>query len=247
VAERCAELLKSRFGAKRVILFGSVTGQGPWHGRSDIDLAVEGVPAEDFFRAWAALDEVVPRGMQVDLVALEDAGPELRARILQEGEVPDDPVLALKSLVEDELRTLARVGDRVGEALESLSDPPTQLELRGLASYLHDFYTGVESIFERIAVRIEGGLPKSALWHVDLLNQMAEVREGIRPAVIDHRLWGLLKEYLGFRHFLRHAYGYDLSWVKMRPLVEGVVDTLAQLERRLGEFFDTLTEPGGSG
>jgi hypothetical protein len=204
---------------------------------------VEGLAPESFFRAWAELDQLLPPGVRLDLVSLEDVSPELRARILEEVKMPDDPVLALKSLVEDELRTLERVVDRVREALESLSERPTQLEVRGLASYLHDFYTGVESIFERIAVRIDGGLPKSAQWHIDLLDQMAEAREGVRPAVIDTRLWGLLKEYLEFRHFLRHAYGYELSWLKMRPLAEGMADIFAQLDRGLREFFRALAEP----
>ncbi|MBI1878981.1 MAG: nucleotidyltransferase domain-containing protein [Chloroflexi bacterium] len=42
-AEACIALLKNRFGARRVILFGSLAGQGVWHNQSDIDLAVEGV------------------------------------------------------------------------------------------------------------------------------------------------------------------------------------------------------------
>lgn len=55
VARNCADRLRTRFGAERVIIFGSVTGDTPWHGRSDIDLAVEGLPPELFWRAWADL------------------------------------------------------------------------------------------------------------------------------------------------------------------------------------------------
>lgn len=247
VAERCAELLKSRFGAKQVILFGSVTGRGPWHERSDIDLAVEGMPAEDFFRAWVALDEVIPRGMQIDLVALEDASPELRARILGEVGMEKSPILALKGLVEDELRALARVAERMGEVLKTLSDEPNQFELRGIAAYLHEFYTGVESILDRIATWLDEEIPRGEAWHGELLNQMASEREGVRPAILDDSLRACLREYLKFRHFFRHAYGHELSWVKMRPLAVGMEDALARLERRLREFFATLVRPGGSG
>lgn len=245
IAEACAELLKTRFGARRVILFGSLAGQGPWHNGSDIDLAVEGLPSEQFFRAWAALDEVVPRGLMVDLVPLEDTYPEMRARILGEVEVPEDPILALKSLVEDELVALERVVGRMNELLGRCADPPTWIELGAMAGLVHQFYTGAESIFERIALHLDGGLPTSASWHMDLLHQMAEEREGVRPAVIDQRLHGWLWEYLKFRHFFRHAYAYDLEWVKLRPLAEGMRETWEMLRWQLIGFLEELVEREG--
>jgi predicted nucleotidyltransferase len=55
--EECARMLKERFGVKKVYLFGSVTGSSPWHERSDLDIAVEGLAPEDYFRALSALDE----------------------------------------------------------------------------------------------------------------------------------------------------------------------------------------------
>jgi len=42
IAQKCVQLLKERFNADKVYLFGSVTGDGIWHDRSDIDIAVEG-------------------------------------------------------------------------------------------------------------------------------------------------------------------------------------------------------------
>jgi predicted nucleotidyltransferase len=42
-AEACKRLLRERFGARRVILFGSLAGQAPWHAQSDVDLAVKGL------------------------------------------------------------------------------------------------------------------------------------------------------------------------------------------------------------
>ncbi len=37
VAEQCAEMLRQRFGARTVIPFGSLVGDGPWHEGSDLD------------------------------------------------------------------------------------------------------------------------------------------------------------------------------------------------------------------
>ena len=80
-----ARLLKERFGARRVRAFGSLPT--PWfRERSDIDLAVEGVPPERLGEAEAALAELAP-DFRVDLVPLEalrDA-PRLLRRIEEEG------------------------------------------------------------------------------------------------------------------------------------------------------------------
>ena len=108
-ATRCAQILRDRFRARRVIPFGSVVGRGTWHPGSDLDLAVEGIPPEQFFQAWAALRELLPPGLDIDLVDLEQAGEALRARILGEKTMSEDPVRALQELVEDELTALGHM------------------------------------------------------------------------------------------------------------------------------------------
>ena len=54
-AAACSSVLKERFGASKVYLFGSVAGHSPWHSRSDIDLAVEGLAPEKYVPALSAL------------------------------------------------------------------------------------------------------------------------------------------------------------------------------------------------
>ncbi len=84
VAHQAAELLKTQFGASRVVLFGSVARGYFFHQRSDIDLAVEGLENRDFWRAWSALDEVA-EGFEIDVVGLETAADKLREQIAKEG------------------------------------------------------------------------------------------------------------------------------------------------------------------
>jgi len=220
-----------------VIIFGSLAGQGPWHERSDIDLAVEGLPPGQFFKAYSACWDLLPRGMTLDLVPLEDAYPEMRARILGVVEMPKDPILTLKSLIEDELKALERVAREMKVLLTECAQPPTSTELRAMASMLHEFYNGIESIFGRIAVQLDEGLPRGEFWHMDLLYQMAEAQEGRRPAVIDEPLQARLTEYLKFRHFFRHAYGYTLKWNEMRWKVESMAETLEMVRQQLATFF----------
>ena len=105
-----------------MIPFGSVVGRGTWHSGSDLDLAVEGIPPR-FFQAWSALRELLPHGLDVDLVDLEQAGEALRGRILGEKTMSEEPLRALKELVEDELAALGHVVQAVQEGLGPLDEP----------------------------------------------------------------------------------------------------------------------------
>ena len=84
VARQAARPLKERFGAKRVIVFGSLAHGAWFHARSDIDLAVEGIAPGDFFRAWAKLDYLGSH-FEFDLIEYEFAPAHLRDVIDEQG------------------------------------------------------------------------------------------------------------------------------------------------------------------
>ena len=66
-------------GARHVWVFGSIARGRRQDERSDIDLAVEGLPPSDYLRS---LGEVMAlTGLAVDLVELERASPQLRRHI----------------------------------------------------------------------------------------------------------------------------------------------------------------------
>lgn len=236
-AEACIRVLKERFGVREVYVFGSLAGQGPWHSRSDIDLAVEGLAPHQYVAALSALWELLPEGMELDLITLEDAPPELVARIKGEVRMPEDPKAALKMDIADELTNLDRIVNHAKLLLQRLPPEPTFVEIDAAGKLVHDFYNGVERIFERIAVRLGPGLPVGPGWHTLLLRSMESGVEGIRPAVIDHELALHLLDYLRFRHLFRHTYGYELQWGKLHPLIEGLETTLIRLRQQLMRFI----------
>jgi len=240
IAKKCERMLKEQFSVREVYLFGSVTGESPWHDRSDIDIAVEGLSPQDYFRALIALDDVLPSSLGVDLITLEDALPEMAARIRGERKMPENYVEAMKGRIADELRSLERVVRGLQAFLKQAPEQPSEIEMRGVASYVHDFYNGIERIFERIAVTLDGGLPEGERWHQQLLQQMVEERPGVRPAVIDSALSRCLLEYLRFRHLVRNIYGDELLWHKLRPLAEDTEEALANLCVQLADFEDAF-------
>lgn len=240
-AQLCARVLKEQFGAREVYLFGSLAGQSPWHSRSDIDLAVEGLAPQQYISALSALWELLPEGLELDLITLETAPPELVARVKGEMNMPEDPKEALKLDIADELTNLGRIVEEAKAFLQDVPAAPTTRDMRAAGSMVHDFYSGVERIFERIAVRLGPGLPAGPGWHILLLRSMESDVEGIRPAVIDHQLALQLVDYLRFRHLFRHTYGYELEWDKLQPLVERFEDTLARLRQQLEQFINKLS------
>jgi predicted nucleotidyltransferase len=70
-----------------VWLFGSLAQRRFVHAGSDIDLAVEGLPPEDYFRALVAIWRQLPPGFRLDLAPLEDAKPSLLDVVREEGEL----------------------------------------------------------------------------------------------------------------------------------------------------------------
>jgi hypothetical protein len=152
----------------------------------------------------------------------------------------EDPLRALKELVEDELAALGQIVQAVQDGIGPLDVAPSQLVMNALASYLHQFYTGCERILERIAMAMDGGLPGGVYAHANLLAQMARELPGIRPAVLNEALWLRLQDYLAFRHFFRHAYGSTLEWAKLQPLVVSMPTTLADVQEQLRVFFEGL-------
>ena len=77
-ARALAKVLRDRYGARRVVLVGSLA-RGDFRLGSDIDLVVEGLPEDALFRAGADL-EALAGDIEVDLVPLEAATSAFVAR-----------------------------------------------------------------------------------------------------------------------------------------------------------------------
>ena len=241
LAEQCMALLREKFGARRVILFGSAAGEAPWHRGSDLDLAVEGLRPEDHLKALNACYELLPASLSLDLVPLESVWPELRARLEGEIMMPEDPIEALAFEIKEELSNLERTVERLTKFLKNAPATPDEMQIQGAGKHLHDFYNGTERIFERIAVRIDGDVPEGHSWHTLLLQRMGHAFGPHRPQVIDEDLEEELSEYLRFRHLFGHTYGYDLRWKRVRELSAALPDVLDRLKTQVEAFISALS------
>ena len=79
-----ATVLRKRFHARRVVLFGSLAHAAWFAPDSDVDLAVEGLAPDAFWEAWRLAEEMIP-DRPVDLIEIESATPSLRKAIERYG------------------------------------------------------------------------------------------------------------------------------------------------------------------
>ena len=242
IAQQCAQLLKERFNVDSVYIFGSVVGDGIWHKYSDIDIAVEGLPSDKYFRALDDIYKMIPSEISLDLVTLENAPIKLKERVLTinngNKKMFESKIDRLKWQIEAEFDELERVTNKVDLFLqENSGQKPNEMEISGVGAYLQSFYTGIESIFERITLTFGMELPEGENWHTDLLNQMEVEYPDVRQTVITHELAIILLEYLRFRHLFRHIYSIDLDWSRILPLAENVSKTLKILKEQIGIFL----------
>lgn len=146
----------------------------------------------------------------------------------------------LAAEIEDELASLDRIRDECATAPGG--DDTFALRARG--SILHDFYSGVERVFVRIAEELNGGVPQGEQWHRQLLADMSlEIRD-VRPAVIDQALAHDLGQFLRFRHLFRNAYGFVLEAERMQSLEDRLPAVLAAFQARLRAFVTWMVDAG---
>ncbi len=86
IVEKCIEVLKNKYRIKRAFLIGSLV-KGHVHEKSDIDLVVEGLAPGLYMKALTELWELLPPGVELNLIPFEDAFETLKEKALREGEL----------------------------------------------------------------------------------------------------------------------------------------------------------------
>ena len=148
--------------------------------------------------------------------------------------------LLLKADIDREMAQVERLLEESRSDLRGVGGIPSRLEVRGVASVLHDFYSGVERVFERIALELDGELPRGADWYSQLLNRMEEEVEGIRPRVLTPDLAERMRPFLLFRHLFRNIYGGQLRWERSTELLAEAGEVWPLLKQQMQGFKGVL-------
>ena len=108
------------------------------------------------------------------------------------------------------------------------------VELAAVAAFLHNIYNGIENILKLI-LRAKGvAIPSAATWHKELL----EV--SVSGKIISHELSDELLQYLAFRHFFTHSYGFMLDEAKLIPLASGITSLNTRFVSEVDRALEAL-------
>ena len=210
-AHRVAAMLYKDFGATQVAVFGSLAGQKWFSKRSDIDIAVWGIPSDKYFRAvWEA--EAISRLFKLDLVDFESCKGLFQERIesqsvrIRKGEIyPVDQSQLIQDISEERPK-IERSISGIKKALQRIETAPAEYRIAievTMAKRVSDCYMGMENIFRQIALEVDLCLPDGSSGHKELLAQMAKPYAE-RPPVISKGTFKNLQEFLEFRYlFIR--------------------------------------------
>ena len=127
----------------------------------------------------------------------------------------------------DLTRKIAAEKENVERALGNLKDAlgrkeRSTVELAAIATFLHNIYNGIENILKQVLKAKGTEIPKSETSHKDLLD--LSVSNGIIPEKLSDQLY----EYLTFRHFFVHAYGFMLEETHLEDLANDIPDVWLQ-------------------
>ena len=132
-------------------------------------------------------------------------------------------------------RRLAAEKENVDKALANLDDALTReeqsaVELAAIGTFLHNMYSGIENMLKQIVKDRGKEIPTSDTWHKDLLELATS------EAIVSERLADLLYEYLTFRHFFVHAYGFMLKEDHVSPLATNASNVWKQFLSEIGKY-----------
>lgn len=84
--------------------------------------------------------------------------------------------------------------------------PLDELEIRGLALILISIYNGIEKILSLLLSKQHIKIENKRAWHSEILKKSEETE------IISKTLKEELEKFLGLRHFIRHAYSFEIDY-----------------------------------
>jgi hypothetical protein len=159
-----------------------------------------------------------------------------------------EPYLLLAARIRAEMADIGSAVERVERAMlgSRTSHDEQDIYLDSVALNLHDFYSGIERVLQRIAQVVDRSVPTGEDWHAELLGQMTTQVPGVRPAVLRQETRSALMEYLRFRHVVRNVYSFQFDPERLSTLVDRLRPAMDLAGDDLEGFAKTLEEIAAS-
>ena len=135
----------------------------------------------------------------------------------------------------EQIRLLQGIYNKQIPLIRKLYDQVRILNLRDedkpyvFALKTQQMYTAVEDLLKSTAKSFENHIDEDSGYHIELLRRMSTDVPRTRPAVLSDNSYKVLDKLRSFRHFIRHAYNYELD-----------IEELSLLQNRLNNDFDFI-------
>jgi hypothetical protein len=144
----------------------------------------------------------------------------------------------LKEKIENEIFRINKLFDS-GKPLLDLCrlKEPDFIESSAAALFLHSFYNGIESIVLLIFKNIGENIPNDLQWHKELFEKTFETTDK-RTIIFRNEYKEQFADYLSFRHYIRHSYGSELDWKRLKPLINNADALWKIIEKDIEQFIE---------
>ncbi|HLG31336.1 MAG TPA: hypothetical protein VI387_14090 [Candidatus Brocadiales bacterium] len=116
---------------------------------------------------------------------------------------------------------------------------PTVREKTAAATFMAQFYSGVENILKRISRFNSVNIPTGDAWHIDLFKRFCEPSYTPLPALFDEPLSLAMAPFRKFRQVVYHGYGFQLDWSRMLEGIESIDDVFSRFKLKVLDYLQT--------
>jgi hypothetical protein len=122
---------------------------------------------------------------------------------------------------------------------------PDFIETQAAAMVLHSFYNGIENILTLLFKGEGKRLPNGNHWHSELLEMSFTPAKTGLP-VFRSELQKTLREYMRFRHFVRHNYAFRIDWEQMEGLTKNMMSVWNMAKEDLNNYIQDSSKSTSS-
>ncbi len=120
--------------------------------------------------------------------------------------------------------------------IKGVTNADSEINKAAIGTYLMNFYNGIENIMKRCSKEYYKNMPKSDDWHKKLLQQAySPTRNTV--SLFNKETVDELYDYMAFRHFFIHGYGFKLDYGKMKPLLDKIDRLWLEIKKQVEEFI----------
>ncbi len=150
----------------------------------------------------------------------------------------EEKIAVLEAEINEQKQIIEQIYDKIEERADMKENDSVKIE--STAFQLHNLYCAFEDLFKIILDYFENNIIEKEFYHTELLKKMKLNIKGIRPSFVSEESYKFLDELRAFRHFFRHAYGYEIDYSKIKLVIDKVLKLKMIYQNDMDDFIKKL-------